>query len=554
MAESSYSCTAAQQYADHVQRVARLDNALRVLMGERAATPEEPEDAFGLALEAFTLIAEDSFEAGSLRALEALRLAADPDALALARAVAGLAVACWPDAHGWFAEDPLLAAFHDPSPLSPHLAPVIVGLLAEAALACARLELAVALSGRAGEPPSGIFGTAHHPYLTFMQTSRARILAFHGDIAGAQRWVDLALVSANGPSASFLARGTAALVRGNADQRRATLELVDAVESSELEPRGIVARGCHVLAAYGAIAIGDLDRAARLMLLAGDDADLSRLRIIDRVLGLEMLVAVAVMEKDPVAAEAWQSRAAVLRGHPIAESTVHRIDSRVAFVRGDGDAAIAAAERAIARAHADGRAVEEAEAAILLGRARILQDLRSEAVRGLAEAASSAEGLGHLAVRRAAARELRTVGRRLPPGASSGWQGLSDREREVATLLVTGASNAELARTLFVSEHTVRMHVSRVLQAFGVATRAGVAAALAPTAPPREPPPLTPRQLEIVGGLVTGCSNRELAQKLGISEATVEKHVSAILVRWGVASRAGVVGLAVSAGITDAPG
>ena len=538
-----------QQYADRVQREARLDIALRVLLGQRAAATDPSEEPFALALDAFALLCSDDFEAGAVVATTALAQATDPDARALARAVAGLAVASWPPAHDVLA-DALDAARDDPAGLAPELAPVLFGLLAEAALACARIELAVTFTERAGELPRELFGSPDHPYLTFMRTSRARILAFYGDIVSAERWAAEALDRAVTPTELLLARATAALVRGNADQRRDAHELVADITASGLEPVGIVARGCYVLASYGAIAIGDLDRAARLMLVAGDDADLSRLRIIDRVLGLEMLTAVAVAAGDAEAAEAWQSRAAVLRSHPIAESTALRIDSRVAFVRGDGNAAIDAAERAIARAHADGRAVEEAEAQILLGRARILEDRRSEAARGLADAASSAEGSGYFAVRRAATRELRGVGRRLPPRPMSGWDALSEREREVAALLVTGASNAEIARTLFVSENTVRMHVSRVLQAFGVATRAGVAAVLGSDSGVA-PPHLTPRQREVVAGLVAGCSNRELAQKLGITEATVEKHVSAILVRWGVASRAGIVGMAVSAHTTD---
>jgi DNA-binding NarL/FixJ family response regulator len=135
----------------------------------------------------------------------------------------------------------------------------------------------------------------------------------------------------------------------------------------------------------------------------------------------------------------------------------------------------------------------------------------------------------------------------------SGWNGLSVRERQVAGLVADGGSNAFIAAELFLSIHTVRIHVSRVLQAFGVATRAGVAAALVTDSPTSGGAPaiLTARQQQIVAHLVTGASNAQIAVELGIGVTTVEKHVGAILRRWGAGSRAGVVHIAMSS-TTDA--
>jgi DNA-binding NarL/FixJ family response regulator len=48
---------------------------------------------------------------------------------------------------------------------------------------------------------------------------------------------------------------------------------------------------------------------------------------------------------------------------------------------------------------------------------------------------------------------------------------LSDREREVLTLLGSGESNAELAKQLFVSEATVKTYVSRLLAKLDLANR-----------------------------------------------------------------------------------
>ena len=49
---------------------------------------------------------------------------------------------------------------------------------------------------------------------------------------------------------------------------------------------------------------------------------------------------------------------------------------------------------------------------------------------------------------------------------------LTDREREVFSLLVTGLSTKEIAVKLRISEKTVRNHISNVMQKLGVKGRA----------------------------------------------------------------------------------
>ena len=72
--------------------------------------------------------------------------------------------------------------------------------------------------------------------------------------------------------------------------------------------------------------------------------------------------------------------------------------------------------------------------------------------------------------------------------------GLTDREREVLVCVAQGWSNAEIGRELFMSESTVKTHVSRVLAKVGCANRVQAAilahdAGLVDNQGPRPPGP-----------------------------------------------------------------
>jgi DNA-binding NarL/FixJ family response regulator len=55
--------------------------------------------------------------------------------------------------------------------------------------------------------------------------------------------------------------------------------------------------------------------------------------------------------------------------------------------------------------------------------------------------------------------------------------------------------------------------------------------------PPRKTYGLTPRELEVVGTIVEGCSNRDIAKQFSLSEETVKRHLSNIFDKTGVSTR-----------------
>ncbi|WP_033338560.1 response regulator [Catenuloplanes japonicus] len=66
-----------------------------------------------------------------------------------------------------------------------------------------------------------------------------------------------------------------------------------------------------------------------------------------------------------------------------------------------------------------------------------------------------------------------------PEPGPSAPSALSAREEEVARLVATGASNQEIARTLFLTEGTVKNHVSAALRKLGLRDRTQLALAFA---------------------------------------------------------------------------
>jgi DNA-binding NarL/FixJ family response regulator len=370
---------------------------------------------------------------------------------------------------------------------------------------------------------------------------QARIAAFSGRIEAADAL--LAPMRASVVAGSRVApvvESVAVLVRGNAGDEE-VVRVAEAIAAQvPAEPRDFIDRGALLLLSYGAIALYDVATAAALAFRAGSDEALSHCTLIDRAISFEMFLHAALLEQDRGAVAAWLAALADLAAHPITEPTVQRARARVAIEAGDAVAAIDLLSASIERCVADGRGIEAGEGQILLARARILDADLSTASRSLRTLVAESDRAGFGALRRAAGATLAASGRRLPPVAGAGWDALSARETEVARAVLAGQEVEEIAASLFLSPRTVRTHLSRVLCAFGVATRVGLLAAVGGTTtdgPLRGAAQLSPRQAEVAALVAAGRTNPQIAVDLGISVKGVEKHVGDVLLRWSAGSR-----------------
>ncbi len=103
-----------------------------------------------------------------------------------------------------------------------------------------------------------------------------------------------------------------------------------------------------------------------------------------------------------------------------------------------------------------------------------LAQVESPGTRARAECVASARAMADMLGMQPLLAELDRL------GSFSASGPLTPRESEIAELVATGLTNAQIAGRLFLSERTVENHISRAMLKVGVASRTGLAATLRP--------------------------------------------------------------------------
>lgn len=323
-----------------------------------------------------------------------------------------------------------------------------------------------------------------YAWLVPLLTYQALADATRGRLGSAQRTLTEASDAAalGGNPADTVACVTARIrVLADAGESAAALSLADA----ELD---------EILASHGtfAAAVGwtlggallDAGRPERCLELVQRTAGGGRLPALDhhcRAIALEQLTRASLAVGDADGADLWRRRLVEMTAD--ADDHAAGVLARVAgaaveLAVGDPSTAASLADEAAERADIIEHVLDAARARAIAGRAYARLGDQPRALTRLRQAEATASACGARTIRDDAAAALRGIGQRAAPRDGRGHGGLSARERQVATLIAAGRTNAEIAGELFISPNTVDTHVRRVFHKLGVARRAAVAGRL----------------------------------------------------------------------------
>ena len=239
-------------------------------------------------------------------------------------------------------------------------------------------------------------------------------------------------------------------------------------------------RGMAAARAHGSWALGllelSLDRPAevvqllepeRVRLVAGGVGEPGAIRFVPDE--IEALVALGREDEAATIADWFDERARAL-DRAWARAAALRCRGLREAARGEGDKALACFEDALALHEHASIPFERARTLLHLGATQRRSKQKSKARRTLGDALAIFEELGANLWSQKARAELGSIGGRTASGDE-----LTPAEARVAALVAEGRTNREVAAALYVSDHTVEFHLTRIYRKLGVRSRAELA-------------------------------------------------------------------------------
>jgi ATP/maltotriose-dependent transcriptional regulator MalT len=280
-------------------------------------------------------------------------------------------------------------------------------------------------------------------------------------------------------------RSFAALAAGNVEVALATAE--ESFELTQDTEPGLISALAAATFASALLETGQAERSLEVLLTKAGGEELRLIGGGWRARFLELLTRALLATGRQAEAE-HAARAAQACAETVALPTATAMATLAAAALAlDTGEPMAAAERALAAAAALESVAahfDAARAREVAGRALARAGARDRAARELERAAEAFDSFGSLRYRNQAERELRKLGhhtyRRTRPGNSNGTgiDSLTERELQVARLVVDRKTNPEIAAELFLSQKTVETHLRNIFRKLNVFSRVALARAV----------------------------------------------------------------------------